>query len=84
MTNYLKYDGPVFKNQEFQTSFGYSHDHFSETHQNHYFGSTAPVQRDFGLNLPDGRFRPLVAETSPLKEFQTTLPDFGAFKKSGW
>lgn len=64
----------------FQTTFGYGHDHFSPTHQKHNFGSTAPVQRDFGLNMPNDRFKPLVGVASPPGvEAQTRLPQF--FKK---
>jgi hypothetical protein len=62
---------------DFQTTFGYGHDHFSTTHENHRFGSTALIQRDFGLNLPDGRFRPLVGVDSPSSiEIQTRITDF--------
>lgn len=62
---------------EFQTTFGYGHDHFSQGHQNHKFGSNAPIQRDFGLNMPNGRFKPLVGVDSPPGvEIQTTLNQF--------
>lgn len=62
---------------EFQTTFGYDQDHFSPGHANHWYGSTAPVQHDFGLNLPDGRFKKLYGEDSPLgHDFQTKLTDF--------
>ena len=52
-------------NNDFQTTFGHGKDHFSQTHQNHKVGSTAPVQRDFGLNMPNGRFKPIVGMDSP-------------------
>ena len=65
------------KPKDFQTTFGYGRDHFSQSHANHGLGSTAPVQRDFGLNMPNGRFRPLVGVDSPSGlSIQTTLKQF--------
>ncbi|MCF7795588.1 hypothetical protein K9M42_00645 [Patescibacteria group bacterium] len=65
------------KNNEFQTTFGYGRDHFSRGHKIHKFGSTDPIQRDFGLNLPNGRFKPLAGVKSPPGiEVQTKLTDF--------
>ncbi len=65
------------KVKEFQTTFGYGHDHFSQGHSMHHFGSTAPLQRDFGLNMPNGRFKPLCGENSPSGTvIQTTLNQF--------
>jgi len=61
----------------FQTTFGFGQDHFSQGHQNHVFGSTAPVQRDFGLNMPNGRFQPIEGRDSPSGVvIQTTLNQF--------
>lgn len=58
-----------------QTTFGYGRDHFSQTHADHSFGSTAPVQHDFGLNMSNGRFKPLVGVDSD-ECVQTTLRQF--------
>lgn len=61
----------------FQTTFGFGQDHFSPTHSQHRFGSTAPVQRDFGLNMPNGRFQPIEGRDSlPGTVIQTTLNQF--------
>ena len=49
-----------------QTTFGYGEDHFSRFHEKHEFGSKAPIQRDFGLNMPDGSFKPLCGVESPV------------------
>lgn len=70
MSNHLK-------PPEFQTTFGYGHDHFSQDHATHRRGSTAPIQRDFGLNMPNGRFLPLAGVDSPSGvAIQTTLNKF--------
>jgi hypothetical protein len=64
-------------NNNGQTTFVYGHDHFSPTHKDHTFGSTAPVQRDFGIVKPNGSFQRLVGVTSPVgTEVQTRLPQF--------
>jgi len=66
--------------KDYQTTFRYGNDHFSIHHQDHYYGSTSPIQRDLGLNMPNDRFKPLAGVDSPSGiQIQTTLPDF--FKK---
>jgi len=65
----------------FQTTFGYGNDHFSVGHSGHRFGSTSPIQRDFGLNMPGGRFKPLSGVSSPSGvSLQTRLIDFKILK----
>lgn len=69
-------------NNGFQTTFGFGNTHFSEDHSKHRFGSTSPIQHDFGLNMPNGRFKPLVGMDAPQSDlpYQTTLNQF----KSIW
>ena len=61
-----------------QTRFEYGRDHFSEGHARHRGGQcTDPVQRDFGLRHPNGRFQELEKQPSPNgHDFQTRLTDF--------
>jgi len=73
---------PKVFNPRLQTTFGYGKHHFSPTHKIHKFGSISPVQRDFGLHMPNGHFKPLVGVSSPKKlSVQTKLQQFRRYKK---
>jgi|GEM_PF-4205312 hypothetical protein len=62
----------------FQTTFEVGQDHFSPTHSQHRFGSTAPVQRDLGMRMPDGHLERLAGMDSPPgTEVQAKLTQFG-------
>jgi len=65
-------------NDPYQSHFEYGKDHFSTTHDIHSFGSTAPVQRDLGLRMPDDSYKKLCATDSPdsVYPWQTKLTDF--------
>jgi hypothetical protein len=70
---------PIHDANGFQTHFGHGDVHFSQTHGIHDYGSTAPIQRDLNLLMPDGKlFKKLVAEDAPPRylPFQTKLTSF--------
>ena len=59
-----------------QTTLGYGYPHYSAGHENHRFGSSDPVQQDFGFYNPNsGRFTGLVGVG--VQPGQMTLDQFG-------
>ena len=64
-----------------QTTFVESNIHFSETHQNHWFGSTYPVQQHVDLRMPDKSLE-RISSVPVFEPFQTKLTDFNDFKKT--
>lgn len=60
---------------EVQTCFG--EPHFSHSHANHKFGSTAPIQMDLLTPMPDGSVRSMGLPVDLGASGQTTLPMYG-------
>ncbi len=64
--------------KDIQTHMTFGQPHHSPTHSMHQHGSTAPVQQDLQLRLPNGQVHSSIG--TPFQG-QTTLPMFGIGRK---